>query len=63
MYRIVEITLIIIIVTGSIVLSVINLRKELKGKGSCGDSCDSCKIKNNCPEEELKKQKFDSDKK
>ncbi len=63
MYKVIEIALIIIIVTGSVVLSVINLRKELKGKCSCDNSCDSCKIKDSCSDEELRRQRSGLDKK
>jgi len=63
MYKIIEIIIIIVIVASSLILLIFNFRRELEGKCSCGYTCDSCKIKDNCLEKELNKQKLNKNKK
>lgn len=50
MFFTIEIILIVLIVAGALIYFIRHLRKELRGSGSCGHVCDSCKIKENCDE-------------
>jgi hypothetical protein len=50
MFFIFEIILISMIVIGAVIFFIWHLRKELKGESSCGNTCDSCKIRENCNE-------------
>jgi len=50
MFFTIEIILIVLIVAGALIYFIRHLRKELRGNGSCGHLCDSCKIKENCDE-------------
>ncbi len=50
MFIIIEIILIALIVLGALIYFIRHLRKELKGECSCGNVCDSCKIKESCNE-------------
>ncbi|MHB1334614.1 MAG: hypothetical protein ACYCXQ_01475 [Candidatus Humimicrobiaceae bacterium] len=50
MFLVIEIILIALIATGAVIYFIWHLRKELKGNCSCGNVCDSCKIKENCNE-------------
>jgi hypothetical protein len=50
MFLVIEIILISLIAMGAIIFFIWHLRKELKGDCSCGNVCDSCKIRENCNE-------------
>jgi hypothetical protein len=53
MFIIIEIILISLIAAISVIYFIWHLRKELKGDYSCGNACNSCKIKETCKELKL----------
>jgi hypothetical protein len=53
MFIIIEIILISLIAASAAGYFIWHLRKELKGDYSCGNLCESCKIKESCSELKL----------
>ncbi|MEI7616159.1 MAG: hypothetical protein WCJ54_05535 [Actinomycetota bacterium] len=50
MFFIVEIILISLIAAAAVIYTILYLKKELKGDCSCGNICNSCRIKETCNE-------------